>query len=203
MWRKSDPAHLVPGRHQQIYRHCLDSPDPILRLSRPFSFLEPPQLASVDYPARNSMLPRALWLAVTCSCHGVGRGGAASIYKAHPIEAAVFVQIIHLFVWNLLAPAMVCERRVCVGCAPPTPQRSPCVPSSGESPGPRKKTLGLSSVKKPSVPRNTAPTTRPCHSCRKFQVTWNAGALSLVVELHDNSRFWRSIGMSNFSIASR
>jgi hypothetical protein len=46
---------------------------------------------------------------------------------------------IHVFVWNLLAPTMVCRRRVCVGCAPhpPTPQRSPCVPSSGESPGPK------------------------------------------------------------------
>ena len=30
---------------------------------------------------------------------------------------------IHVFVWNLLAPTMVCRRRVCLGCAPhpPTP----------------------------------------------------------------------------------
>ena len=39
------------------------------------------------------MLPCLYWPAVTCSCHGAGRGGAASIYKAHLIEAAVFVQI--------------------------------------------------------------------------------------------------------------
>ena len=127
------------------------------------------------------MLPRAWWLAVTCSCHGVGRGGAASIYS-DLIEAAVLVQISTYLFGTFWRQRWFAEG----GCAwvapPPTPQAVHAFPLWRK---PWSKVPGLSSVKKPSVPRNTAPTTRPCHSCRKLQVTWNAGALSLVVELHD------------------
>ena len=71
---------------------------------------------------------------MACSCHGVGRGGVASIYKAHLIEAAVFVQI-STYLFGTSSHQRWFAEGGCAWAAPPTPHSSPCVP--GESPGPK------------------------------------------------------------------
>ena len=67
------------------------------------------------------MLPCLYWPAVTCSCHGAGRGGAASISFALLIEAAVFVQISTYLFGTFWRQRWFAEGG-CAWVAPPTPQ---------------------------------------------------------------------------------